>query len=52
MWRHQSKMVGASSARMGCFYVPGEQGIPAGGAGEYPALLLGGADYNEMEKKR
>lgn len=31
---------------MGVFsYVSGERGVPAGGAGEYPALLLDGADY-------
>lgn len=31
---------------MGVFsYVPGERGVPAGGAGEYPALLLVGADH-------
>ncbi|MFR4124302.1 hypothetical protein [[Ruminococcus] torques] len=26
--------------------VPGKRGVPAGGAGEHPELLLDGEDYN------
>ena len=26
-----------------CFHVSGERGVPTGGAGEYPEILLGGA---------
>ena len=29
------------------FLVSGEQGIPAGGAGEHPKLLLDGEDHDE-----
>ena len=31
----------------GCFHVSGERGVPAGGAGEYPEVLLDGKDYYE-----
>lgn len=43
--KHQSRTAGAFSMEWGCFHVPGERGVPAGGAGEYPALLLDGADH-------
>lgn len=32
------------------FYVSGEGGVPAGGAGEYPEVLLGGEDYRFCSK--
>lgn len=38
-------MAGAFFIVWGCFHVPGEQGVPAGGAGKYPALLPDGADH-------
>lgn len=31
----------------GCFHVSGERGVPAGGAGEYPEVLLDGEDHYE-----
>ena len=31
----------------GCFHVSGERGVPAGGAGEYPEVLLDGEDHHE-----
>lgn len=31
----------------GCFHVSGERGVPAGGAGEYPEVLLDGEDYHK-----
>lgn len=31
----------------GVFYVPGERGVPAGGAGEHQAVLLDGGDQDE-----
>ena len=31
----------------GGFHVSGERGVPAGGAGEYPEVLLDGADHYE-----
>ena len=31
----------------GVFHVPGERGVPAGGAGKYTELLLDGADHDK-----
>lgn len=31
----------------GCFHVSGERGVPAGGAGEYPEVLLDGEDHHK-----
>lgn len=31
----------------GCFHISGERGVPAGSAGEYPEVLLGGEDHHE-----
>ena len=40
-------MAGAFCMERGVFHVPGERGIPAGGAGEHTELPLDGADHDK-----
>lgn len=46
---HPEGAAGGRSCRCGkgCFHVSGERGVPAGGAGKYPEVLLDGEDYHK-----